>query len=387
MENFTDLYTDYLLSSTSLTTATGLSKLTEGQISHDKITRQLASGIHDSKYLWKVVKPMVQEICSSDDLVILCFDDSIEEKRYTDENELISWHYDHTLNRSVKGVNFLTALVRTKEISFPCAVEFVRKDRFVADKQTGKQKRHSSKTKNELYRQMLKACHRNIYIDYVVNDSWYSSAENMRFVKQTLNCNFVMALKSNRKVALSEADKQQEKYIGIGSLKLEQQPLEIWLKELEFPLLLIKQVFKNEDDTAGELYLACSDLNLPYVQITTIYKKRWSVEVYHKSVKSNASFAKSPAKTITTQASHFILSVIAYVKLEWLQIRNNLNHFALKAKIYLAALKAANNELMSLSTPFSFETASTTNRISLLIIFQLPSGIFPNRPGPSLISD
>ena len=115
MENFTDLYTDYLLSSTGLTTATGFSQLTEGVISHDKITRQLASGEYDSKYLWQVVKPMVQEICSSDEEVILCMDDSIEEKRYTDESELICWHHDHALNRSVKGVNFLTALVHTKE--------------------------------------------------------------------------------------------------------------------------------------------------------------------------------------------------------------------------------------------------------------------------------
>jgi hypothetical protein len=351
VENFTDLYTDYLLSSTGLATATGFSQMTDGAISHDKITRKLANGEYDSKYLWNAVKPMVQEICSSEDLVILCLDDSIEEKRYTDESELISWHYDHTLNRSVKGVNFLTALIHTKGISIPCAVEFVRKEVVVTDARTGKQKRQSSKTKNEMYRQMLKACDRNTCIDYVVNDSWYCSAENMRFVKQTLNCNFVMALKSNRKVALSKADKQQDKYIGIGSLKLEQQPLEVWLEELEFPLLLIKQVFKNEDDTAGELYLACSDLNLSYVQITAIYKKRWSVETYHKSVKSNASFAKSPTKTITTQLNHFMLSILAYVKLEWLQIRNNMNHFAMKAKIYMAGLKAAQNELLTLSTP------------------------------------
>ncbi len=351
MENLTDLYTDYLLSSTGLATAIGLSQMTEGVISHDKITRLLASGEYDSRYLWKVVKPMLQEICSSEERVVLCFDDSIEEKRYTDESELISWHYDHTLKRSVKGVCFLTALVHTKGISLPCAVEFVRKDKVVTDERSGKQKRQCSKTKNEMYRQMLKTCHRNICIDYVVNDSWYSSAENMQFVKEGLRCDFVMAVKSNRKVALSKTDKQQKKYRGIGSLKLEQQPLEVWLEELEFPLLLTKQVFKNEDGTAGVLYLVCSDLNLSCVQITAIYKKRWSAEMYHKSVKSNASFAKSPTKTITTQLNHFMLSIIAYVKLEWLQLRNNLNHFAMKAKIYLAALKAAQKELLTLSSP------------------------------------
>ena len=264
---------------------------------------------------------------------------------------MISYHFDHTINRAVKGVNFLTALINTKGISLPCAVEFVKKDKIITQAKTGKSKRISSKTKNEMYREMLGHCNRNINFDYVLNDSWYSSAENMQFIKEELKRNFIMALKSNRKVALNQEDKVQKKYIGIGLLKLEQQPVEIWLEELNFPLLLTKQVFKNEDGTVGELYLVCSDLNLSYEQIATIYKRRWSVEVYHKSVKSNASFAKSPTKIIQTQTNHFILSILAYVKLEWLQLRNQLNHFAMKSKIYICALEAAMKQLKELSTP------------------------------------
>jgi hypothetical protein len=99
------------------------------------------------------------------------------------------------------------------------------------------------------------------------------------------------------------------------------------------------------------LYLACSDLNLSYEQITTIYKKRWGVEEYHKSIKSNTSFAKSPTHTVRTQCNHFMLSILAYVKLEWLNQRNGTNHFAMKSKIYQVALKAAHGELKKLSTP------------------------------------
>ncbi len=38
-----DLYSDYLLSSFSYTTATGLSGLLEGSLSHDQITRFLST--------------------------------------------------------------------------------------------------------------------------------------------------------------------------------------------------------------------------------------------------------------------------------------------------------------------------------------------------------
>lgn len=42
MDETLDLYSDYLISSFGLVTATGLSELVGGQISHDKITRELA---------------------------------------------------------------------------------------------------------------------------------------------------------------------------------------------------------------------------------------------------------------------------------------------------------------------------------------------------------
>jgi hypothetical protein len=105
--------------------------------------------------------------------------------------------------------------------------------------------------------------------------------------------------------------------------------VEVWLEKLDFPLLLTKQVFKNENATVGELYLACSDLNLSYDKITPIYKKRWVVEEYHKSIKSNTAFAKSPTKKVATQMSHF----------------------AMKTQIYLAAQQAVYTELKKLSTP------------------------------------
>ena len=348
MENFADLYTDYLISSTTLTTATGMSSLLA--ISHDKITRSLSKGNYDSKYLWQHVKPIVHELTTSKEEIILSFDDSIEEKMYTDESPLICWHYDHVFKRNVKGVNFLTALVDVGGAKLPVAVEFVRKDLLELNEK-GKPKRTSSKTKNELFREMISRSYYNFYFDYVVADSWYSSHEKMELIKRALNSNFIIALKSNRLVALSKADKKSDKYVNIESLPLEQQTVEVWFKELDFPLLLVKQVFKNEDDTVGELYLACSDLNLSYERITTIYKKRWGVEVYHKSVKSNAGFAKSPTKTQKTQSNHFMLSILAYVKLELLYLRKNKNHFAMKQIIYQAATKAAHLKLMELLTP------------------------------------
>ena len=112
--------------------------------------------------------------------------------------------------------------------------------------------------------------------------------------------------------------------------------------------MLTKQAFKNGYGTQGELYLACSDMKLQYQEINTYYKKRWGVEEYHKSIKHNTSLSKSPTKTVKTQMNHFVLSIVANAKLEWLKQRKSKNHFALKARIVLAAQKAAYKELVEM---------------------------------------
>ena len=57
-----DLYSDYLISSFSLTTATGLSALVDNAYSHDQITRFLAQEQYDQKRYWTTIKPIVREV-------------------------------------------------------------------------------------------------------------------------------------------------------------------------------------------------------------------------------------------------------------------------------------------------------------------------------------
>jgi hypothetical protein len=344
-----DLYTDYLLSSFGSTTATGLSTLLDDAISHDKITRFLSSERRSSADFWKLVKPLVRTIENKDGVLII--DDSIEEKPYTDENDIIAWHYDHSKDRNVKGINFMTVLYHDKGVSIPVAFELISKTERVVDPKTGKEKRKSKKTKNEYYREMLSVCvqQNKIPFTYVLNDVWFASAENMKFIKQELLREFIMPLKSNRKVALTPADKRAGRYQAVGTLVLEAGTVrEIYLEQVDFPLLLAKQVFINEDGSSGTLYLVTGDLTLGYDRLTAHYQKRWRVEEYHKSLKQNASLEKSPTRTVVTQSNHFFAALYAYVKLEMLKIKTSLNHYALKTKIYVSALQTAYQQLQKL---------------------------------------
>ena len=341
MDNLLDLYSDYLISSFGPTTATGLSTLLKGNLSHDQVTRYLSGKVRTSADLWQIAKPFVRRVQNDQGAIIV--DDSIAEKPYTDENDIICWHYDHAHQRTVKGINFLTALYHRQGVSLPVGFALVAKTEHYTDKKDGKEKRRSPVSKNEHYRTLLECTIQNqIPFRYVLNDVWYASAENMRFIKHTLDKEFIMPIKANRKVALSLADKQQGRYVRVDTLKLEKNvTATIYLEGIDFPICLVKQVFVNEDDSIGVLYLVTSDTILSYDDITTIYRTRWKVEPYHKSLKQNASLEKSPTHTVTTQTNHFFAAVCAFIKLEMLKGTTQLNHFALKTKLYVNALQEA----------------------------------------------
>lgn len=338
-----DLYSDYLISSLGQTTGTGLSALLGGSVSHDRIQRLLSRKEFTSADLWHFVKPHVRSIEHSDGCIII--DDSIAEKPYTDENDIIAWHYDHSKSGMVKGINFLSALYHAPHLdaSLPVAFRLVAKTEQYVDKKDGKTKRRSPISKNEHYQGLLRQAKENhVLFRFVLNDVWYASAENMCFVKGELERDFIMPLKTNRKVALTEQEKRQGQYVRVDGVPL--QPGEaqvVYLEGMDFPLALCKQLFVNEDGSQVAQYLVCSDVQLTSDQITTIYSKRWNVEEYHKSLKQNASLEKSPTHTVCTQTNHLFASLCGYVKLELLKLSNHLNHFALKSSIYLRALQVA----------------------------------------------
>jgi len=337
-----DIYSDYLISQNYHATATGLSLLLDGEISHDKITRFLNKDELTSKHLWKYVKNEVRnnEEENSD---ILIFDDTIEEKPHTDENDTVCWHYSHAKGRCVKGINILSSLIRYNDFALPIAFEAIRKDQYFCDIETKKEKRKSFVTKNELFKSIAnQAVLNNVKFEYVLADNWFGAKKNMEYIHENLKKKFIFGIKSNRLVALEKKGQHH----SLRSLNLENNETRtVWLKGISFPVKLLKRVFKNENGTTGTLYLVTNDLSIDADRIYEIYQKRWRIEEYHKSIKQNSSLEKSPTKVSRSQRNHIFASIISYCKLEFLKVKTSLNHFALKYKLILKANIGAMAEL------------------------------------------
>jgi hypothetical protein len=140
-------------------------------------------------------------------------------------------------------------------------------------------------------------------------------------------------------VALSVDDKKQGRLKKVGELDLaDKQAVCGWLKGFDDEVLLVRRVFTNKDRSTATLNLVCSDLSCDGEQVATLYQKRWKVEDFHKSLKSNAGLAKSPIRTVTTQNNHVFMSIYAVFKLECLKIKCKTNHFALREKFLIRGL-------------------------------------------------
>ena len=127
-----DLYTDFLMTSPNIVSAGLVSEILKNEHSHDRISRMLAQNILDQKEYWQLIKKTVRQIEKPKGVISV--DDTIEEKPHSEENEYISWYYDHTTGQSVKGINIVTFTYVNEDfalaVKLPVAFDVVKKDSF-----------------------------------------------------------------------------------------------------------------------------------------------------------------------------------------------------------------------------------------------------------------
>jgi hypothetical protein len=347
MKSYADIYIDFLLSSFGKIEMTKLSRILGGKYSHDVFTKNLLLNdeIETDKALWNQVKPILRNYENEDD-GCLVVDDSILAKPYTKESDMVCWHYDHTIGRSKKSILMLNFhYTDASGISLPVGYEIITKTEDVYDKKKKKIVKKSMFTKNEIMRDKLEILHfhNQLKYRYILFDKWFASVENLVFVNDVLKKKFVCPLKKNRKVALTKKDKDNGKYVSIATVDMgDCSSRLVYLEGYEDTLKIIKQVSKDgDDDESIYLYLVTNDIDLVTNKILEIYKRRWKIEEYHKSLKQNLKIEHSPTKVMTSQLNHIFLSVCGFIKLERLRLNYKMNHFAIKEKIYIEALKTA----------------------------------------------
>ena len=347
MKALSEIYINFAISSFEKIEMTKLSKILGKGNSHDIFTKKLLLNdeVETDKALWNHVKPILRDYENEKDGCLL-IDDSLLAKPHTKESDMVCWHYDHIIGRSRKSILMLNFhYTDASGISLPVGYEIITKTEDVYDKKKKKIVKKSMFTKNEIMRDKLEILHfhNQLKYRYILFDKWFASIENLVFINDVLKKKFVCPLKKNRKVALSKEEKDNGKYVSIATVDMgDCSSRLVYLEGYEDTLKIIKQVSKDgDDDESIYLYLVTNDIDLTTNKILEIYKRRWKIEEYHKSLKQNLKIEHSPTKVMTSQLNHIFLSVCGFIKLERLRLNYKMNHFAIKEKIYIEALRVA----------------------------------------------
>jgi len=178
---FKDLYCTFLRVTTQRYSALSLSEVSPVELSHDSISRWLSEANCQPRDIWNEAKCHV--LGSSG---IIAADETVLNKNRSRKIGLVRWQYSGTEHDIIRGIGMLNFLwIDSKNEVCPMDFKIY-------------EPKEDRKTKNEHFREMLRlAKGRGVKPEAVVADSWYSSLDNTKYIRD-LGWNWVMGLRKNR---------------------------------------------------------------------------------------------------------------------------------------------------------------------------------------------
>ena len=196
-----ELYTWYLIAESKYS---GCNRLAEtfDDLSHDTVNRFLLRESYDQFDLFNEVKQYIELIGGT-----LSIDDTVIEKLYSNPNlsEFIGYFWSGNKHKTIKGINLITLFYTDPNgISVPINYRLYNKE--------------DNLSKNDYFRLMLsEVVAWGLRPSYVTGDSWYSSKENLKFMKKQ-ELGFMIGIAKNRQVSIKKGEYQWVESLDIEGL-------------------------------------------------------------------------------------------------------------------------------------------------------------------------
>ncbi|MGK7878320.1 MAG: transposase [Xenococcaceae cyanobacterium] len=309
-----DLYTWFLLAESKYSGCTRLAEILSG-ISHDSVNRFLLRERYCPKDLFNEVKLYINLIGGT-----LSADDTVIEKPYSDPdyNKFIGYFWSGNEHRPIKGINLVTLYYTDPtEKSVPINYRLDNKK--------------DEKTKNDYFREMVaEVLTWGLRPDWVTGDCWYSSRDNLKFLKNQ-KLGFLMGIAKNRQVSLVKGQ-----YTQVSQLDIPPDGLVVYLKQYGW-VKVFRKTFKNEVKRYYIMWLS----ELPQIEQITrrdfieLHLVHWGIECYHRAIKQLCGIKRFLVRTPAAILTHFFCSIRAFTQLElmraeslienWYQPQRNLS--------------------------------------------------------------
>lgn len=312
-----DLYSQFLLSTFGRYSMVWLSRLLDNQPAHDSWTRWLSKTKQRPSLLWEEARNLVD--LSGGYLVI---DDTVGDKWYAKEIQMVKRQYSGTHHRLVNGIG-VVSLLWTKHRK-PEKAEHITIDfRVYAPKYDGKDKHVHC-------REMLEsAFYRGFVSPIVLMDSWYAATKTLKLIN-SMKWSFVAAVHSNRQVHCAP----DEPYRRVADL-VNKTGKSCWMKRYG-QVKVFKVVSKRK--TRNIDYLATNNLSLTAPDVAAANACRWQIEEYHRGAKQLTGLANCQFRNQRAQRNHILCSIRALLALEQWRLERGISWYEAKQQLIAEAI-------------------------------------------------
>ena len=289
------------------------------KMSHDSVNRFLLREKYEPKDLFDEFKKHLKLVGGT-----LSVDDSVEDKPYRDDKKsaFVDYFWSGKHKRTVKGLNLIT-LYYTDIVGNSYPVNYR-----IYDKSEGK-------TKNDYFREMvLEVKQWGIAPAWVTGDSWYSSLENLKFLRNE-KVSFWFGIADNRKVSVEKG-----KLLSVKQLEIPESGLVVYLKEFGW-VKVFSQQFKHE----LRYYIVYQpELNtlqqLNRTDFKSIHDTHWSIECFHRVLKQVCNIERFYVRNEQGIRNHFYCSLRAFCKLQTLSLQGFIrNCYEISRNLFIPVIR------------------------------------------------
>jgi hypothetical protein len=313
---FTKLnYCQYLLSSQINYTITNLADHLES-MSHDQINRYLRREKLTPSLLWENVKLLIQ----AHENAYIIFDDTVLDKRYSEDIELTRRQYSGNEHGVLRGIGVVSCVYVNPETGQFWVIDY----RIYDPEGDGKSKlEHVTEMLQSLIYSKLLPFHT------VLMDSWYATKTLMQYI-DNLGKYYYCPLKKNR---LVDDAGGREEFKRIDSLNWSPSELEQGkiIKIRTFPKNKKVKLFRVIVSTDKTEFVATNDLTQNSTDIVQeVCDIRWKIEEFEREIKQLTGIESCQCRKARIQRNHINCAMLVWTRLKQLAYSTGQTVYQLK---------------------------------------------------------
>ena len=308
-------YCQYLLASQINYTLTNFADHAE-KFSHDAANRYLAGDEIRPRLVWENVKGQVIQTPYG----FLVFDDTVIDKNFSRNIELVRSQYSGNAHKVIKGIGVVTCVYVN-----PQSDQFWIIDYRIYDPDG------DGKSKLDHMKDMLLNCvyQKELPFWAVLMDSWYASKDMMLQIER-LDKIYYCPLKDNRQVDDPGGNKSYQRVDSLSWTKTEEQQGK-QIKVKGFPGSHKVKLFRVELSTQRTDYIVTNEMEQDNVEVVQdVCGFRWKVEQFHRETKQLTGIEGNQCRKARIVRNHIGCAILVWIRLKQVAVETQSTVYQVK---------------------------------------------------------